>query len=213
MGVARYGPLGPFKGKIGPIFGYVKQGKLILRAAPQVVPPRSEKQKAVLQRMPVLGTFFQFIKPYLAIGFELSALRNGNSANNSAKSYNLKHAIGGVYPNQFLEYDKVRLTEGELAVAENAVVMAVADGFRFYWDYDEHDPHAGAQDKTMLMAFFPDKSNPVYLISGVERKAQTQLLEVPAPLKGLTAHTYISFVRDDRRAISNSVYTGAIVFS
>ena len=212
MAIANQGPLGPFKGKLGPIHGYIRNGKPIISAFPRVVRPRTEKQKAVLQRMQVLSPFFNLISPYLAIGFELSAIKNDNSANNSAKSYNLKNAIKGEYPYQELDYPKVRLTEGMLPIAENAQVTAVQDGLQFSWTYDQSNQLDNSDDKTMLLAFFPDEKIRFYMISGVERKQCQQILEVDPMMKGQEAQTYISFITDDRKAISNSVYTGKVAF-
>lgn len=212
MAIANQGPLGPFKGKLGPIHGYIRNGKPIISAFPRVVRPRTEKQKAVLQRMQVLSPFFNLISPYLAIGFELSAIKNDNSANNSAKSYNLKNAIKGEYPDQELDYPKIRLTEGMLPIAENAHVTAVQNGLQFNWTYDQSNQLDNSDDKTMLLAFFPDEKIRFYMISGVERKQCQQILEIDPMMKGQEAETYISFITDDRKAISNSVYTGKVAF-
>lgn len=212
MAIAPNGPLGPFKGKLGPIYGYVRNGKPIISAHPRIVHPRTEKQKAVLQRMQVLSPFFNLISPYLAIGFELSGIKNDNSANNSAKSYNLKNAIKGEYPEQELDYSKIRLTEGDLPTADNALATASPAGIKFSWNYDESDPLAAPDDKTMLLAFFPNEKTRFYSISGVERKKCEQILEIDELMKGQDAETYISFITDSRKAISNSIYTGKIRF-
>ncbi len=62
------------------------------------------------------------------------------------------------------------------------------------------------------MAYFPDKKIAVYLISGVQRDKMEEILFIDDQLKDEEAETYISFVTDDRKAISNSIYTGRITF-
>lgn len=211
MGTYKNGPLGPFKGKIGPLFGYILRGKGVLRAAPHITKPRSIKQLAVQERMVVLSPFLNKIKKYLAVGFELSAIKNENSANNSAKSYNLKHAIKGEYPELEVDYSQARLTEGSLEIPQNARAEAVENGFKFSWDFDENG--AGhPNDKTMLMAYFPELKSSTYMINGVGRHQGQEILEIHPALKGKTAETYMSFITDDRKAISNSVYTGSVTF-
>ena len=212
MGIYKNGPLGPFKGKIGPLFGYILRGKGVLRAAPHITKPRSIKQLAVQERMVVLSPFLNRIKKYLAVGFELSAIKNENSANNSAKSYNLKHAIKGVYPELEIDYPQARLTEGSLEIPENARVEAVENGFKFSWDFDELAERGHFNDKTMLMAYFPELKESAYMISGAGRHQRQEILEINPALKGKTAETYISFITDDRKSISNSVYTGSVTF-
>ena len=212
MATTNNGPLGPFQGKLGPIYGYVSREKTVLRAKPHITKPRSEKQKASEQKMAVISAFLNLITKYIAIGFKLSSVRNRNSANNSAKSYNLKNAVTGVYPLQELDYSSVRLTEGTLAAALNAQAIAIEEGFKFTWDYDPNSAAGGRKDKTMLMAFFPESKIPFYWIAGAERQQGEDLLKVLPSFKGKEAETYISFITDDRTSISNSVYTGRVMF-
>jgi hypothetical protein len=213
MAVSKDGPLGLYSGKIGPIYGYILNGKQILRAARhKSTIPRSEKQLAVQQKLTVLTVFFKHITEYINVGFMLSARKRNINPNNAAKSYNLSNAITGQYPAQILDFTAVRLTEGSLSVASNPQVTSVVSGIKFSWTYDANDPDGSRKDKTMLMAYFPAKKIASYLISGVQRDQTEETLIIADTLKGEEAETYISFVRDDRKAISNSIYTGRITF-
>lgn len=213
MAISKDGPLGLYSGKIGPIYGYVVNGKQVLRAARHKSNiPRSEKQLAVQQKLTILTAFFTYIIDYINVGFTLSARKRNINPNNAAKSYNLSNAIAGQYPAQILDFTAVRLTEGTLSVANNPQVASVANGIKFSWTYDVSDPDGNRKDKTMLMAYFPDKKIAVYLISGVQRDKMEEVLFIDDLLKGKEAETYISFVTDDRKAISNSIYTGRITF-
>ena len=46
------------------------------------------------------------------------------------------------------------------------------------------------------------------MISGVERKQCQQVLQIDEIMRGQEAETYISFITDNRKSISNSIYTG-----
>jgi hypothetical protein len=211
MAITNSGPLGPFKGRLGPLLGYTVRGKAVLRMKSHITKPRTEGQLATLQRMQVLSPFLNLIKVYLRVGFQLSAIINNNTPNNSAKSYNLKHAVKGIYPNQEIDYSKVRLSEGSLALPLNPQVALVPEGLKFTWDYDPYDVNDNGFDRTMLMAYFPDKKTCCYVISGALRSAAAETLLISSALVGLSAETYISFITDDRSSISNSVYTGQVV--
>lgn len=212
MATAEYGPMGPFKGKIGPLYAYIWNGKTIIRAKPKITKPRSIKQLAVQERMVVLSPFLNYITGFIAIGFELAGKEKNHSANNAAKSYNLTNAIKGEYPDLEIDYPQARLSQGTLTVAENAQVQVLNEGLMFSWTYDPYDPLVSRSDKTMLMAWFPMVKKAFYIISGVQRMELQELLKIPEELKGLEAETYISFITDDRKAISNSVYTGRVLF-
>ena len=157
MARSSYGPFGPFTGKLGPLNGYVLRGKGVLRLNPHIVKPRSINQLAVQQKMQVLSPFINLIKIYLRVGFELVAIKNGNSAYNSAMSYNLTNAITGTYPLQEVNYPAVRLSQGSLALPLNPTTSAVPGGIRFSWDFDQYDSSGDGYDRTMLMVYFPDK--------------------------------------------------------
>lgn len=214
MGVSKNGFNGLVTGKIGATYYYVRYGKQEMRAASHINKPKTENQLAVMQRMSVLSQIFKLLKLYLRVGFELAGIEKGDSANNCARSYNLKHAIKGEYPDQEIDYPALRLSEGNLALPLNASVESTAEGFRFTWDYDQQDPNGSPYDRTMLMVYFPDHDQPRFfqMISGAERSECEELLKVTPTMKGHYAETYISFLTDDRSTISNSVYTGRIMF-
>lgn len=213
MAISQDGPLGPFKGKLGPLYGYIVNGRQILRAAPHPSKkPRSIKQKAQEQKVQVLTPFFTKIKAYLSIGFELSAMKRNINSNNAAKSYNLKYGIKGEYPDQEIDYAGIRLTEGSLDIPAQATASSVEGGIKFSWAYDADGSLGDGADKTMLLVFFKENRTAFYFISGAYRMNGEEILPLNDRLRGQTAETYISFVTDDRKSISNSVYTGSLVF-
>ncbi|RZK78450.1 MAG: hypothetical protein EOO92_11100 [Pedobacter sp.] len=211
MARSNYGPFGPFTGKLGPMNGYILRGKGVLRLNPHITKPRSVNQLAVQQRMQVLSPFLNLIKIYLRVGFELAGIENGNSANNSAKSYNLTNSVKGIYPTQEVDYPAVRLTEGSLALPLNPLISPVAGGIDFTWDFDQYERSGSGFDRTMLMAYIPVKNVCFYVIGGALRSSRFEHLPIMPGLQGLEAETYLSFIRDDRSSISNSVYTGKVV--
>lgn len=212
MATSKSGPNGPYSGKIGATNSYILYGKTVTRAFPHITKPRSIKQLALQQRMSVISPFLNLVKLYLQVGFQLAAFKNQNSANNSAKSYNLKYAIKGEYPNQEIDYPAVRLSEGNLALPLNPTAESATDGIRFRWGYNAYDPTGTRYDRSMLLVYFPEKNLFFQIIGGVQRAELTELLPVIPQLKGQYAETYISFITDDRKQISNSVYTGKLLF-
>ncbi len=214
MAVSKNGFNGLVTGKIGATYYYIRNGKQEMRGASHIVKPRSEKQLAQQQRMSVLNPIIRFLKLYIRVGFQLAGIEKGDSANNCFRSYNLKHAIKGEYPNQEIDYPLVRLSEGSLSVPLNPLAESTEDGFKFTWQYDPQDPNGSPYNRTMLMVYFPDPDQPRFfqMISGAERSEGEELIKVHSGMKGRYAETYISFITDDRSAISNSVYTGRILF-
>ena len=212
MAVVKNGPNGLYRGKIGANYGYVMHNKQIVRAAPHITKPRSEKQIAQQSKMAVMSKMLNLIKVYLRVGFAITAAKREINAASVAKSYNLKHAIKGAYPDFAIDYPAVKLTEGNLAVALMPEVTTVAEGFKFTWAYDVHNTMGTKFDRTMLMAYFPKRDQFIQMIAGLERNACAETLLIPDTFKGHEAETYISFVTSDHGAISDSVYTGRVTF-
>jgi len=214
MAVSKNGFNGLVTGKLGATFYYVRNGKQEMRAASHIIQPRSEKQLVQQQKMSVLKPIITLLKLYIRVGFQLSGIQKADSANNCARSYNLKHAIKGGYPDQEIDYPFLRLSEGGLSIPLAASAESTDDGIKFTWQYDPQDPNGSPYDRTMLMVYFPDADQPRFfqIICGEERAECEELLKVSPTMKGKYAETYISFITDDRSAISDSVYTGRVMF-
>ncbi|WP_084241516.1 DUF6266 family protein [Pedobacter africanus] len=58
----------------------------------------------------------------------------------------------------------------------------------------------------MLLVYAPALNKSFYILSGARRTAGTEFLELPDKFLHQQLHCYISFVADDRKAISDSVY-------
>lgn len=212
MAVSKNGFNGLVTGKIGATFYYVKNGKQEMRAAPHISKPKTKKQLAVMQRMSLLSPLFKLLKLYIRVGFELAGREKATWANACARSYNLSHAIRGQYPDQEIDYPTLRLSEGSLALPLNPSVESTGEGFKFSWEYNPLDTTDSRYDRTMLMAYFPEKMLFFQMIGGRQRQQLYELLPVSPWLKGQHAETYISFITDDRSQISNSMYTGRVEF-
>lgn len=210
MAVSKNGASGLFTGKVGSNYYYVRFGKQEMRAAPHIVKPKSKNQLAVMQRMGILIPIIQKLKLYIRVGYQLEGIKKADSANNCARSYNLKNAFKGQYPNQEIDYPALRLSEGNLAMPLNPLVQSTNDGLKFTWDYNPLDTTGSAYDRTLLMAWFPEQELFCQMISGVQRQKCEEILSIPPGLMGEFAETYIAFITDDRSSISKSVYTGSL---
>lgn len=59
----------------------------------------------------------------------------------------------------------------------------------------------------MLLVHCPGLNKSFYDLSGVKRLAKEQFVELPSDFNGRVLHAYLTFVTDDRVAVSDSVYT------
>jgi len=211
MAILNEGINGGFTGKVGSVIGYRLNGKWVVRGLPKATKKNkigSAEQQRSRAKFMLIQQFLSVMLPYVRIGFNLEARLRNLSAHNAAKSYNLIHAFT---EHGKLDYANILLTKGKLPGAEAPLVEAVESGLLFKWVFPKPANAMLADDQVMLMAYQADGNQMVCMYSGARRKSGTEVLEMGDPT-GLAYHTWISFVSDDRMAISTSQYLGTCVF-
>lgn len=211
MAILNEGINGGFTGKVGSVIGYRLNGKWVVRGLPKKSKQNkigSAGQKRSRAKFTIIQQFLSVMLPYIRIGFNIEAKLRNLSAHNAAKSYNLMHAFT---ENGVLEYSNILLTKGKLPGAEAPLVKTVENGLMFSWAISKPANPMLADDQVMLMAYQAESNQMVCMYSGARRKSGTEVLEM-GHATGLAYHSWISFVSDDRMAISTSQYLGTCVF-
>ncbi|MBB2149919.1 DUF6266 family protein [Pedobacter gandavensis] len=203
---------GHMQGKLGRTTTYLLNGKLVTRTIGQSKKPPSILQKAVRQRTKVITKFSNSIAEFLFVGYGLEARRLGQHPQNPSFAYNWKHATRGVFPSIRIDFTKVLLCFGEMPVPEGLSVVAVEGGLTFSWAQQDHVSGTHWSDQVMLLAYFPKLKKAAYVTSGAARYSGTALLPIFDIAHGLLAETYIAFISNDGKSISNSVYTGKVTW-
>ncbi|MES2455798.1 MAG: DUF6266 family protein [Bacteroidota bacterium] len=207
------GLMGGISGKIGNMEAYVLNGRTYLRAAKKIKNTApTEKQLAARMRLNVVNRFINSMTSYVGVGFALFARDKTFSANNAAKSYQLKHAVNGEYPNFEIAYPNVLLSTGSYPMALNPVVSVLDACLQFNWELSPMDSAYTSNGQTMLLAYCPELQKSHYKIGGASRYSGIDSLSLPDTFKGKRLECYLSFVADDRKAISDSSYLGSLQY-
>ena len=213
MARIKNGILGGINGKIGGAEGYIRNGIAYVRIKRRKSnKPPTEKQKAARQRMSLVNKFINTMTAFVGIGFAQVAKGQAFSANNAAKSYQLRNSLEGTYPDQVINYGKVLLTAGELRPAENAAIEIFENGMKFIWDCDPMGDRNYQWSVAMLLVYCKALDRSYFDLSGVKRTAKEQFVELPPIFKGHDLQVYLSFITDDRKAIANSVHVAQVMF-
>ncbi|MBK3518019.1 DUF6266 family protein [Carboxylicivirga marina] len=135
--MARYNSINEgSSGKVGNVVTYKMYGKSYMRSMPgQYTDKKSEKQLAQRQKMQLVNDFLGAFTNVLRITFQKEAV--GRSAYAAAKSYNLLHAIGGEYPEQYIDFTKALVSIGSVILPSNLSVKRINNGLLFNWENDE----------------------------------------------------------------------------
>lgn len=209
MGKISQGILGGISGKVGNVVGASWKGIDYLRIKPtNVANPRTVGQ--VNQRTKFTATL-GFLQPnleFIKIGFKNYAVKK--TAFNVAMSYVLKNAITGIEPDFEVDYGLALLSRGTLAPALNGSTDLTTPGeVSFSWDDNSTDGNALATDKAMLLVYNPAKKASIYTLAGAERSTGMDNLVIPPTYAGDTVELYISFISEDGKKVSDSVYLGS----
>ena len=216
MAILANGPNGGFSGKAGSVVGYYLYGKWVIRGLPKLSDKNkigSPRQKLYRSRFSKMQTFQRPLLGFIRVGFNLEARLRGNSAINSANSWNMQH---GFLENGDIDYSAIKVSSGNLPGALNAQVAAEEDALMFNWtDNSEHDRSNRSDvsrhsDQVMLLAYDIKHSLVCQVLSGARRSEGKGILKVSGE-PGSEWHTWIAFISDDRASIATSVYTGVVI--
>ena len=218
MAIITGGVNGGFSGKAGSVVGYYQHGKWVIRGLPRL--SRKNKKGSVNQnicrsKFTKMQYFLAPILFFIRTGFNLEAKRKGNTAHNSAKSWNMLNAFD---ENGDINHSAVRVSSGNLLAAADAAVETYEDELVFTWRDNSSEvsnrDHAGLReiDQVMLLVYNPELNHSHIVLSGARRSEGREVIKIRRLSPALEYHTWISFIADDRQSIANSTYTGIVIF-
>ncbi|WP_316839090.1 DUF6266 family protein [Pedobacter gandavensis] len=210
MGSLQNGLFGGFNGRVGNLVGYILNGKNVIRTIGHSGKPLSPARKINCDRMKIVNDFLHPVTPFIKLGFKLKVLGTDRNYYNEAVSYNKKHAITGVYPNAEMDYSKAMLSMGTLLKAENPQIQLIGTAIEFTWDVPDDLPWENRKDRAMLQICFPGNTQQTHCLSASHREDGKHTLQIDPSLVNARIEAYISFIKADGSAISDSVHAGSI---
>jgi len=172
--------------------------------------PRTKSQKSGTQCFKRFSKFSSSAIGFLRIGYALEVKKMGYISAFNACMKQAKSAITGEFPNQKIDFPNVLVTKGDMTPPENASVTIHERGLAFSWDPEITKDDQHYSDHAMLFVHFPGEIKSVYKIAGALRGEGKDILLLSDELKGNIGEVYISFIKDEQDAISNSVYLGQV---
>src|SRR6478736_9186625 len=121
MAINNSGVIGNFIGTIGPLTGFIRNGKNIIRTSSSAV--KNQRTPLQLAQREKIDTCTRFIKAFSGTGFlnkTFPAYGHGGTGYNRAVSALMSRGLTGVYPDMQLNYQQVLISKGRLPGAQNA---------------------------------------------------------------------------------------------
>jgi hypothetical protein len=210
MAIISHGILGGVSGKIGNVIGGSWKGIDYLRIMPaSVANPKTPAQMDQRSKFVTVIKFLQPMVDFIRVGFKLYAIKMTQF--NNAMSYNLNAAISGTYPDYTIDYSKALVSRGSLTSATGATVASLSStSMALSWSDNSGAGAALATDKSLVLAYHTDTGTVVYNTAGASRSVGEYTITVPTELAGGTFETFLGFISEDGKLVSNSVYVGSV---
>ena len=206
------GILGSFTGTAGNVSGYMRNGKNFVRSRRRKSSaPMTPKRLAQQQKIKVCN---EFTRPFCGTGFfnkTFPAYGHSGTGFNRATSAIMNLAIVGAYPDTAIDYAQVLISKGPLPAARNASAMVNSNSsLLFNWEDNTETGSAKANDKVIVVAFFPATKTAFFTIGAAMRKDGQAILEIPNMI-GEPAETWIGFLSHDEKDAADSAYCGKVI--
>jgi hypothetical protein len=211
MATKKNGPLGTLVGKTGGYVTYYRMGQLVTRSI-GVVTHWSDAQKSVQMGTSLITYLLESLQDFTKIGFKNTPKPRTWSAYNMATSVNKLGALGGEYPNRYINIQDVVLAKGSIPAPVGATVRMVENSIAFNWEPDLAIDGADKSDQVMCLAYFPDINRSIMELNGSKRGVGEHILVLPSFSETMVIETFMCFVSADKEESSDSVYGGQLVW-
>jgi hypothetical protein len=151
------------------------------------------------------------LKSFIAVGFKNPPKDKHWDAYNYATSYNKINALQGTYPNREIDFNKFKVSKGDMPLPLNAKVELVNNLLQFTWDPDLQTDGNSEFDQVMLVAYMRESNKAICIMGGAMRTAKKDKIKLTKFTKPSVTETYIAFVSNNRERMSDSVYLGQII--
>jgi len=212
MAILPQGILGALSGRVGPVSGYQRYGKNILRTAKTTVNIKNTPARASQRQK--ISICNQFTSAFSGTGFfnkTFPAYGHSGSGYNRATSAIMNRAIDGTGEGKKISFPHVLISHGPLPSAEDVLAVKATDGpISFTWTDNSNMGTAKANDKVILVAFFPEINQAFFSIGAARRGDGKALLEINE-MQGYIAETWIGFLSNEEMDAADSVHAGKVI--
>jgi hypothetical protein len=210
MAIVTSGPFVGYRGTIDGITYYqLKDGRTVAKKknSPSKKPP-TEKQLLARADTKMVSEFVKPLETFIQVGYALEAAKVFQNPHNMMVSHIRKDLLEGEATERKINLSKLLVTKGDLPSATDTAVMVTDQGLAFSWSTELVYKQSYHSDQVMMLAYFPELKETVYVLAGAQRYIGKDLLSLQGINKGYVAEVYISFITDHHQRISTSVYLG-----
>jgi hypothetical protein len=210
VGKITQGILGAFSGKVGSVVGASWRGIDYMRSVPNISTiPRTEAQNAQTSKMSLFRGFLLGIDDLVKRCFQNFSQY---TEMNGALSYNMKYAVGGVFPDLVVNFPALIYAKGDLlscwgpkATSKNISNVTVT------WKNRTFSNMSAASDLINIV-LYSTKERQFHIFESIALRSEKSVtLTLPAVESGHRLHCYLNFYSDALEISSTNEYLGEVV--
>ncbi len=209
MAILYGGINGPFSGKVGTVVGYKWKNKAVMRGLPSTR-KRSPSPLQIQQhaKFRLMNAFLNPLTKFLNITYNNLAVEM--SGHNKAFSYNVKNAIGGIFPEFMIDYPMVLVSRGDLPNVQMPNVSSPVEGtLKFSWTDNSGKGKTKSTDMAFAAVYNEENGQWSYELNISTRNTGECILDLNL-FKAKAVHSYFGFISADGKEVTDSVYTGLV---
>lgn len=206
------GANGTFSGKVGSVIGSSWRGISYLRGlGKKSNKPATELQLAQRQRFSLVTAFMAPLLGIVNIGFR-NIRKFTASPYSMAVKANLDNAVTGVMPNFTFDFPLVIFSSGNLYGPISNDVQVAAGEITINWNAALNYFSGASSDEGIILVYNVERDVFLTTDAPVVRADATAQVTVPPEFAGDTGHAWMFFASVEGRAVSNTIYLGAVAF-
>ena len=210
MAILYNGINGPFSGKVGAVVGYKWKNKSVMRGLPSAKKSRRPSDLQIQQhaKFRLMNAFLIRLTKFLSITYSNLAVEM--SGYNKAFSYNVKNAIGGIFPEFMIDYAMILVSRGDLPNVQSPNVSSPISGtLKFSWTDNSGKGKAKSTDMALAAVYNEENGQWNYEFNLSARNAGECIMDLGS-FKAKTVHSYFGFISADGKEVTDSVYAGPV---
>jgi len=205
--------MGTNVGKLGGFVSYFLNDELVTRSIGKVT-HWSDAQYAVQLGTSLVNDLLAPLKDFVNISMHYAPKpKKSWSAFTLATSENKMKAITGVFPDLKIDYTKVVLAIGKLPAPVNPKAQLADGRITFSWEADLSSENTDPSDRVMCVAYFPETFQAFTIRGGAKRTEEIQHINLPSFTEEMLIETYMCFISEDRKEVSDSIYLGQLIWT
>lgn len=204
MGEFKQGPWGELRGKLGNVVISKRNGKSIVQTKAIRTGKSSPAQLNQQSKFTAAVDFYRPISDVVMVTFSKAKASNGAAL---ARGHFLQNAISGEAPNLVIDYSKIKIAKGTLPLPLNPSASNQGTTINFTWEDNSIMSSAQATDRAVLVLHCPAMQGSIAIMDAAPRDNGTATVNAKV-FAGQEVHTWLAFLRADKKKASDSIYVG-----